>query len=172
MQFYFGLWPGYFWYIQPWNLYVEQFAFIQLISDKSFLLADRLSLVLFDHKVHDSLYSNLMCVCVWQAGELLAQEMEVVKHGMGHGDLSMEAYNQVWEECYSQVLYLHGQSRYTRANLASKKDRIESVEKKLEVRSSETSCVLHTSFASNRWRCLANRSVCSVMFRVLVKTLV
>ncbi|XP_016089410.1 cell division cycle 5-like protein [Sinocyclocheilus grahami] len=52
---------------------------------------------------------------------------------MSHGDLSMEAYNQVWEECYSQVLYLAGQSRYTRANLASKKDRIESMEKKLEV---------------------------------------
>ncbi|KAI5618926.1 cell division cycle 5-like protein [Silurus asotus] len=65
--------------------------------------------------------------------ELLRQEMEVVKHGMGHGDLSIEAYNQVWEECYSQVLYLPGQSRYTRANLASKKDRIESLEKKLEV---------------------------------------
>ncbi|KAI7805030.1 cell division cycle 5-like protein [Triplophysa rosa] len=68
-----------------------------------------------------------------KARELLLQEMEVVKHGMGHGDLSMEAYNQVWEECYSQVLYLPGQSRYTRANLASKKDRIESLEKKLEV---------------------------------------
>uniref|UniRef100_A0A672NS64 Cell division cycle 5-like protein n=1 Tax=Sinocyclocheilus grahami TaxID=75366 RepID=A0A672NS64_SINGR len=68
-----------------------------------------------------------------KAGELLAQEMEVVKHGMSHGDLSMEAYNQVWEECYSQVLYLPGQSRYTRANLASKKDRIESIEKKLEI---------------------------------------
>lgn len=68
-----------------------------------------------------------------KADELLVQEMEVVKHGMGHGDLSMEAYSQVWEECYSQVLYLPGQSRYTRANLASKKDRIESLEKKLEV---------------------------------------
>ncbi|KAG9335800.1 hypothetical protein JZ751_003632 [Albula glossodonta] len=68
-----------------------------------------------------------------KADELLAQEMEVVKHGMGHGDLSMEAYSQVWEECYSQVLYLPGQGRYTRANLASKKDRIESLEKRLEV---------------------------------------
>lgn len=68
-----------------------------------------------------------------KAGDLLLQEMEVVKHGMGHGDLSMEAYNQVWEECYSQVLYLPGQSRYTRANLASKKDRIDSLEKKLEM---------------------------------------
>lgn len=29
--------------------------------------------------------------------------MEVVKAGMGHGDLSLEAYTQVWEECYGQV---------------------------------------------------------------------
>lgn len=34
---------------------------------------------------------------------MLAAEMEVVKAGMGHGDLSMEAYTQVWEECYGQV---------------------------------------------------------------------
>ncbi|KAM5163043.1 cell division cycle 5-like protein [Mantella aurantiaca] len=67
------------------------------------------------------------------AEDLLKQEMEVVKQGMGHGDLSLDAYNQVWEECYSQVLYLPGQGRYTRANLASKKDRIESLEKRLEV---------------------------------------
>ncbi|XP_042337018.1 cell division cycle 5-like protein, partial [Plectropomus leopardus] len=68
-----------------------------------------------------------------QAKTILAAEMEVVKAGMGHGDLSMEAYSQVWEECYGQVLYLPAQNRYTRANLASKKDRIESLEKKLEV---------------------------------------
>eukprot|EP00069_Balaena_mysticetus_P000077 bmy_00024T0 len=68
-----------------------------------------------------------------KAQDVLVQEMEVVKQGMSHGELSSEAYNQVWEECYSQVLYLPGQSRYTRANLASKKDRIESLEKRLEV---------------------------------------
>ncbi|TKS86066.1 Cell division cycle 5-like protein [Collichthys lucidus] len=68
-----------------------------------------------------------------QAKAVLAAEMEVVKAGMGHGDLSMEAYSQVWEECYGQVLYLPSQNRYTRANLASKKDRIESLEKKLDV---------------------------------------
>lgn len=68
----------------------------------------------------------------------------MVKQGMGHGELSSEAYNQVWEECYSQVLYLPGQSRYTRANLASKKDRIESLEKRLEV-SVTFLCFLHTS---------------------------
>merc|ERR1712203_115392 len=63
---------------------------------------------------------------------LLEAEMEVVKTGMQHGDLSLDAYTQVWEECLAQVLFLPGQQRYTRANLASKKDRIESLEKRLE----------------------------------------
>ncbi|GFX99235.1 cell division cycle 5-like protein [Trichonephila clavipes] len=67
-----------------------------------------------------------------EASDLLKEEMEVVKKGMGHGDLSLEAYTQVWEECLAQVLFLPGQNRYTRANLASKKDRIESLEKRLE----------------------------------------
>ena len=67
-----------------------------------------------------------------QAKGLLEQEMGVVAEGMQHGDLSLEAYTQVWEECLAQVLYLPGQQRYTRANLASKKDRIESLEKRLE----------------------------------------
>ena len=34
---------------------------------------------------------------------LLEKEMEVVKGGMQHGDLSLDAYTQVWEECLSQV---------------------------------------------------------------------
>ncbi|GFR13319.1 cell division cycle 5-like protein [Trichonephila clavata] len=67
-----------------------------------------------------------------EATDLLKEEMEVVKKGMSHGDLSLEAYTQVWEECLAQVLFLPGQNRYTRANLASKKDRIESLEKRLE----------------------------------------
>ncbi|XP_021355301.1 cell division cycle 5-like protein [Mizuhopecten yessoensis] len=66
------------------------------------------------------------------AKQQLKREMEVVKGGMNHGDLSIESYSQVWEECYSQVLYLPSQNRYTRANLANKKDRIESLEKRLE----------------------------------------
>ncbi|XP_069680560.1 cell division cycle 5-like protein [Periplaneta americana] len=66
------------------------------------------------------------------AHELLQKEMEVVKQGMGHGDLSLESYTQVWEECLAQVLFLPSQNRYTRANLASKKDRLESQEKRLE----------------------------------------
>ena len=51
---------------------------------------------------------------------------------MGHGDLTIEAYNQVWEECLAQVLFLPAQGKYTRASLASKKDRIESLEKRLD----------------------------------------
>lgn len=39
------------------------------------------------------------------AKQELKKEMEVVKAGMGHGDLSMDAYTQVWEECLAQVLY-------------------------------------------------------------------
>ena len=73
---------------------------------------------------------SLLCL---QARDLLKEEMEYVKTKMNHGDLSIEAYTQVWEECYSQVLFLASQNRYTRANLASKKDRIESLDKRLEV---------------------------------------
>ncbi|CAK9300285.1 unnamed protein product [Gordionus sp. m RMFG-2023] len=63
---------------------------------------------------------------------MLEQEIEIVKAGMGHGNLSMDAYTQVWEECMAQILYLPSQNRYTRANLVSKKERIDSLEKKLE----------------------------------------
>ncbi|XP_035894892.1 cell division cycle 5-like protein [Anopheles stephensi] len=68
-----------------------------------------------------------------EARQMLTAEMGVVKHGMAHGDLSLESYTQVWQECLAQVLYLPSQNRYTRANLASKKDRIESAEKRLEI---------------------------------------
>ncbi|XP_047351054.1 cell division cycle 5-like protein isoform X2 [Vespa velutina] len=66
------------------------------------------------------------------AKQLLADEMNVVKEGMAHGDLSLDAYTTVWEECLSQILYLETQKRYTRATLASKKDRVEACERKLE----------------------------------------
>lgn len=64
--------------------------------------------------------------------KMLKKEMEIVKMGMNHGELPIEAYTQVWEECLGQVLFLPNQNRYTRANLANKKDRLESAEKRLE----------------------------------------
>lgn len=67
------------------------------------------------------------------ARQLLANEMEFVKSKMAHGDLPIESYTKVWEECYAQVLFLPTQQRYTRAALASKKDRLESLEKRLEL---------------------------------------
>ncbi|XP_046435737.1 cell division cycle 5-like protein [Neodiprion virginianus] len=67
-----------------------------------------------------------------QARKLLEQEMAVVREGMAHGELSLDAYSTVWEECLSQILYLENQKRYTRATLASKKDRVEACERKLE----------------------------------------
>lgn len=67
------------------------------------------------------------------ARELLTKEMEFVRSKMAHGDLPIESYTKVWEECYAQVLFLPTQQRYTRAALASKKDRLESLEKRLEL---------------------------------------
>ncbi|TGZ39011.1 Cell division cycle 5-related protein [Temnothorax longispinosus] len=66
------------------------------------------------------------------AKKMLIDEMAVVKEGMAHGELSLDAYTTVWEECLSQILYLETQKRYTRATLASKKDRVEACERKLE----------------------------------------
>ena len=42
-------------------------------------------------------------LCVFQAKDLLTKEMDIVKQGMGHGDLSLESFTQVWEECLGQV---------------------------------------------------------------------
>ncbi|CAF2062203.1 unnamed protein product [Rotaria magnacalcarata] len=67
------------------------------------------------------------------ARALLESEMNVVKKTMGHGDLNLDVYSKVWDECYSQVLFLPSKNRFTRANAASKKDRIESAEQKLEL---------------------------------------
>ena len=59
--------------------------------------------------------------------------MEVVREGMGHGEIQPEAYAQVWEECYNEVLFIPSQNRYTRASMTSKKDLLESKEKRLQV---------------------------------------
>ncbi|XP_028414802.1 cell division cycle 5-related protein-like [Dendronephthya gigantea] len=67
------------------------------------------------------------------AKKMLAKEMDFVKQRIGHGDLPIESYSKVWDECYAQVMFLPSQKRYTRAALASKKDRLESLEKRLEL---------------------------------------
>lgn len=77
-------------------------------------------------------YDNFTADELTSAKDLLKNEMEVVKQGMNHGELPLDAYTQVWEECLGQVLFLPNQNRYTRANLASKKERLESAEKRLE----------------------------------------
>merc|ERR1712150_130532 len=67
------------------------------------------------------------------ARDSLKDEIVYVKDRMGHGDIPSEVFTKVWDECYGQLLYLPNQQRYTRAALASKKDRVESIEKRLEV---------------------------------------
>ena len=44
---------------------------------------------------------------ITNAREVLANEMEFVKSKMAHGDLPIESYTKVWEECYAQVLFLY-----------------------------------------------------------------
>ena len=61
--------------------------------------------------------------------------MEFVKEGMGHGNLPLEVYSQVWEECYEKILFVPNQNRYTHGKYLSKKERLEYLEKRLEVRS-------------------------------------
>ncbi|CAI8010460.1 Cell division cycle 5-related protein [Geodia barretti] len=52
------------------------------------------------------------------ADALLKQEMQVVKVGMGHKELTGAEYSSIWEECYREVVYVPSQSRYTRASLS------------------------------------------------------
>ena len=59
--------------------------------------------------------------------------MEVVKRGMNHGEISLDTYSTVWDECYKQVLFIPAQNKYTRSNMTSTKDRLESLEKRLQV---------------------------------------
>lgn len=68
---------------------------------------------------------------------MLEKEIPTIKKAMGHGELTSEAYAVVWEECYAQVLYIPGSNRFTRASVASRKDKIESYEKRLEVNRSQ-----------------------------------
>ena len=67
------------------------------------------------------------------AKQMLDKEMANVQTMVGHGELSMDAYTKVWEECYGQVLYLPSQQHFGRTSLASKRERIESLEKRLEL---------------------------------------
>ena len=68
-----------------------------------------------------------------KARDMLKKEVETVKGGMNHRDLNLDDYSQVWEECYREVMFNVSQSKYTRASMSSKKDRIEFLEKALDV---------------------------------------
>ena len=63
----------------------------------------------------------------------MKKEIEVVKDGMGHDDLPDHTYQAIWEECYGEVLFIPSQKRYTRASMASTKDKLEGLELKLQV---------------------------------------
>lgn len=68
-----------------------------------------------------------------EARELLLEEVLYVKQEMDHGEVTVDAFNQVWNECFSEVLFLPNEKRYTRAMMATKKDRVDSFEKRLDI---------------------------------------
>ena len=61
-----------------------------------------------------------------KAKELLNEEVIRLKAETGVKELNLDDYNQLWNECYSQ-LYLDNDSRYTHLNSMNKKSRIESL---------------------------------------------
>ena len=65
------------------------------------------------------------------ASRLIREEERVVREAMEHGEVSLEGYTSVWEDCFKQVLYLPSQNKYTRASMAYSKDKVESLERKL-----------------------------------------
>ncbi|XP_027202257.1 cell division cycle protein 21 [Dermatophagoides pteronyssinus] len=69
-----------------------------------------------------------------KAKQILNDEISSLKNGMEHddNDLSVEDMAKIWDECYSQLLYLPAQNRYTKASMVSKRERIESIESRLE----------------------------------------
>ena len=69
-----------------------------------------------------------------EARALLEREVPAVRKHMGHAEqLGDDAFGQVWDECYAQLLFVPSTSRFTRTSVASRKDKIESCEKRLEV---------------------------------------
>jgi pre-mRNA-splicing factor CDC5/CEF1 len=52
---------------------------------------------------------------------------------MGHDDIARSNYHKIWDECYSEVLFVPSLNHYTRASIASTKDRLEGLQFILEV---------------------------------------
>lgn len=67
-----------------------------------------------------------------QARELIREEEAYVQEKMGHGEVTFDTYNQVRDQCLAQLLFVPSANKFTRTNMATKKDKIESLEKRLE----------------------------------------
>ncbi|OAF70328.1 Pre-mRNA-splicing factor CEF1 [Intoshia linei] len=82
-------------------------------------------------KQHD--YAHFQIEEINSSRDLINQEIKYVKKKMEHGEISSDVYSKVWNDCYSQILYLPDENRHVRSNLASKKERINSYSHDLEM---------------------------------------
>jgi len=86
-----------------------------------------------EHEVEDVGSREAVAVAVGLRLARLEHRLEPVSERPRVQAFEHLALVQVWEECYAQVLYIPNSNRFTRASVTSRKDKIESFEKKLEV---------------------------------------
>jgi len=82
-------------------------------------------------------YEEIEAEDLEEANEVILEEALFVKEQMDHGEISGSIFDQVWTECYNEVLFLPTdkgeKAKYTRASMASKKNKVESAENRLEI---------------------------------------
>lgn len=66
-----------------------------------------------------------------QARALLAFECEAVREQAG--DVALPVYDTLWNECVKDICFVPSQHRYGRAALLSQRERVESLERELQV---------------------------------------
>jgi len=63
-----------------------------------------------------------------EAGLLIEEELLNVKQGMGHSDTTNQEYANVWDACYSDIMWLPSANAYGRAARATNSDRLASLQ--------------------------------------------
>lgn len=74
-----------------------------------------------------------------QASEMLAEEMVLVREGMGlgggkgegTGEVSIESYTEEWDKCWNELMFVPSEGRFKPKRYVSKKDKVEAAETKL-----------------------------------------
>lgn len=92
------------------------------------------SLATHVHYLRSHAYTEMEPEDLEAAKKLLEDEVKVVQEGNNQlNNVPIDVFNKVWRDCYNRLLFLPNENRYTRVDRASKKERIESMEKQLKI---------------------------------------